>query len=88
MQSAIVAQPTGFAGFIPNTGETGQVKIGGSVIVRHTGDSVEIIDRKSRADHHCDPGPDPELSSGVRARRSNGGAGRPDSSGVRRGGRY
>ena len=49
MQSAIVAQPTGFAGFIPIEGETSQVKIGGSVIVRHTSDSVEIIDRQSRA---------------------------------------
>jgi WD40 repeat protein len=49
MQSAIVAQPPGFAGFIPTEGETSQVQIGGSVIVRQTADSVEIIDRQSRA---------------------------------------
>jgi DNA-binding SARP family transcriptional activator/WD40 repeat protein len=49
MQSAIVAQPPGFAGFIPTEGETSQVQIGGSVIVRQTDDSVEIIDRQSRA---------------------------------------
>ncbi len=49
MQSAIVAQPPGFAGFIPTEGETSEVQIGGSVIVRQTDDSVEIIDRQSRA---------------------------------------
>lgn len=49
MQSAIVAQPTGFAGFIPIEGGTSQVKIGGSLIVRHTSESVEIIDRQTRA---------------------------------------
>jgi DNA-binding SARP family transcriptional activator/WD40 repeat protein len=49
MQSAIVAQPAGFAGFIPTEGETSQVQIGDSVMLRHTYDSVEIIDRESRA---------------------------------------
>jgi DNA-binding SARP family transcriptional activator/WD40 repeat protein len=49
MQSAIVAQPAGFAGFVPTVGETSQVQIGNSVILRHTNDSVEIIDRTSRA---------------------------------------
>ena len=49
MQSAIVAQPDGFIGFIPSEGETSHVKIGSSVIVRHTSKSVEIIDRQSRA---------------------------------------
>jgi WD40 repeat protein len=49
MQSAIVAQPPGFAGFIPTEGETSQVHIGGSLIVRQTHDSVEIIDRQSRS---------------------------------------
>ncbi len=48
MQSAIVAQPPGFIGFIPS-GETGEVLIGSSVIARHTLASVEIIDRGSRA---------------------------------------
>ncbi len=48
MQSAIVAQPAGFAGFIPTSGETSQVQIGDSVILRHTNDSVDILDRSSR----------------------------------------
>lgn len=49
MQSAIVAQPAGFAGFIPSDGETSHVEIGESFILRHTNESVEIIDRASRA---------------------------------------
>ena len=49
MQSAIVAQPTGFTGFIQAEGETSHVQIGDSVILRHTNDRVEIIDRASRA---------------------------------------
>ncbi len=48
MQSAIVAQPAGFIGFIPS-GESGEVQIGPSVIARHTLASVEIVDRASRA---------------------------------------
>lgn len=48
MQSAIVAQPAGFIGFIPASGETSQVRIGSSMIVRHTNAAVEIIDRATR----------------------------------------
>ncbi len=69
MQSAIVAQPAGFAGFIPTVGETSQVQIGDSVIVRHTNDSVEIIDRSSRTVRLVDPRPDAEHPGRAERRR-------------------